>query len=753
MKTEETVFIENFKTTATLAKKMAEKLGLPEDLCNKIYSTGLLLNIGKVTSKYQKDVDDTHHEIGWAYLTKKINDDEILNAIYWSHQQVENKDKVILKTSDDILSGLSKKDIQILNNYWEILKPSISTTIPTTEQDKIVEIPKFFFKDGAPFSRSHNAELLLIRACIISAESYLESKDPDVKDLDSIIDLMLKSYISGTPHKPDVYDTARYDLQKEIVKLALEHRTVQVNGPAGFGKTLVALLWLIAQKSKGFWICPRNIVAESVFDIVVKTIEDLGIKCSVELFFTSRRQKSYKADNLPEFSADIIITNLDSVMTPMARTDSSDKLFSIFGANVIFDEFHEFVSNQPLFATFVTYMRARHRISSTCKTLLISATPSLIHRLWDTTDIPTKVLPNKLEHYRPAHTGTYKIKFEEEFPKKAEPGSIVVCNSVTECQNNYTMAGYKHIIHHKYTENDHERRFNAIKKAFGKEDVENITKESLSSSLTVQASLDISCIKLYESTCGPESTMQRLGRLDRWGGYQRFSPEMIFVFPTSKSEEKAVETVYANKLSKLWKEFLILRLKGVESLDLNKFYKLYNEFNILYESEIINFLITKYKNALNGENDKEFLGLVGVSPFKYPEAKPDPDHIPKKAKRNLRCPNGTFFYSVERIDQPNVWLEPEDVMGDPGLYNSYLRDNELVNELTKTKSSSKMRRRIKALYKCGFDKWERQAKGKKGMPGGPAEWFRLARNPETPFPDFSKKYDPELGVIKNIKSK
>jgi hypothetical protein len=56
--------------------------------------------------------------------------------------------------------------------------------------------------------------------------------------------------------------------------------------------------------------------------------------------------------------------------------------------------------------------------------------------------------------------------------------------------------------------------------------------------------------------------------------------------------------------------------------------------------------------------------------------------------------------------------------------------------------------RIKALYACGYIRFKRIIK-KSVPPKSLPHWFRLARDPETPLPDFSRVYDKKLGLKQN----
>jgi hypothetical protein len=141
----------------------------------------------------------------------------------------------------------------------------------------------------------------------------------------------------------------------------------------------------------------------------------------------------------------------------------------------------------------------------------------------------------------------------------------------------------------------------------------------------------------------------------------------------------------------------------------------------------------------------EFKGLVGFAPVKLLNAEVSKDKK-KSSKKNLRSPDGSWFYTVEFKGQPNVWLPPESVLSEGReLFERYEGNGALnVGLLT----SGAMLTRLKGLVSCGYILWTRQSNGKGVMPGSLEDWFKRAKNPETPLPDFSRKYDLVLGVVK-----
>ena len=79
------------------------------------------------------------------------------------------------------------------------------------------------------------------------------------------------------------------------------------------------------------------------------------------------------------------------------------------------------------------------------------------------------------------------------------------------------------------------------------------------------------------------------------------------------------------------------------------------------------------------------------------------------------------------------------------LYRRFMNEGDLNAGLI---DASKMRPILRALYECGYVRFRRMIK-KAAPPRSLPHWFRLARDPETPIPDFSRVYDKKLGLKQN----
>ena len=203
-------------------------------------------------------------------------------------------------------------------------------------------------------------------------------------------------------------------------------------------------------------------------------------------------------------------------------------------------------------------------------------------------------------------------------------------------------------------------------------------------------------------------------------------------------------SIFDRVLQTKWFDFLKLELSSITSVTLSKLYELYNKFYQIHGGEVKLYLREQYRMGINGpKKGQEFLGLGGFTPMKIFPIDPDGKKSPGK---NLRCPDGSYFYSVELVGQSNVWLSPDDVLSEGReLYARYSGKHDLEAGLL---ASGPMLTRLKGLVACGHTGWTRQSKGKTRVPDNIKDWFKRARNSETPLPDFSRVYDVELGVVK-----
>lgn len=475
--------IDHLETVALVSRAMAEYLGLSKDLVEACYWAGRLHDIGKATGTFQESltkptsiIGPLHNEISWAYVVSKIRNDWVANAIYWHHSRCIRDDGGYYHTQDEILEGL---DLTGMDSVWALKEPNYPSSVNSGAP---ISVPDMYYPDKMANS-SFNSELLVVRGVVTSADRYVSHtlSAEEVADIASgkvlatgFLKGMVSGGVLGTPVCPSGYDSVRYDMQAQCAMDAVASTTI-VRAPAGLGKTIVGILWGLRRGGKVIWVCPRNAVADAVYRNIKKELQNLGLSCSVELYLTGKR-KEIEYINTPiivddntenEFSADIIVTNIDNVLSPMVNNRVGGRLFLTLGSNVVLDEFHEFVSDAPLFAAFITYMRARHRVASQCHTILLSATPSCVHKMWDTEDKRTLQLPDATGHYAPAHTVPYDVVIHTKSPVVIAKGYVAVSNAVKTAQELYLASGATYLIHHGYTDADRKALENNIYTDFG----------------------------------------------------------------------------------------------------------------------------------------------------------------------------------------------------------------------------------------------------------------------------------------------
>lgn len=747
--------VDHLKAAAYVAQEMARICGYDKRLQELAYTAGLLHDIGKATKSFQdylstsrsdnESILPMHHEISWAFLIQKygISPDNslIFSAIYWHHARLLDESYEYLKYRDEIILKTKASDLKRISGLVQSL--GLSARSGTVMDDDLV--PALFSPDST-CDKNKNAEMLAVRMCLISADRLVSKMSAD--DAAAIAQgMVLPSACLSKAQRPffdtipcpEEYESSRFNLQTSCAKEALKTRTTIVKAPAGFGKTLIGILYTLLQGKQSYWVCPRNVVAEAVYENIIREIQALNINCSIELYLSGDRKKANTSDGLiPEFSSDIVVTNIDNLLGPMVNNRTAERLFDILSGLVILDEFHEFASDSPLFAAFITYMRARHRLSSTACTLLLSATPLNMHKLWDS-DHLTAMLPDKENHYPAAHEGSYQIAFLNDFPEDILPASLCVFNSVSMAQNQYENYAMDHLVHSRFIDSDRQQIMERIHSAFGKDGTGVGNGERVSSAPVIQAAMDISMVNLYDSVCSPETTLQRIGRCNRWGTYDDRNPKIYLYVPDLKSianERGAINTIYNLKLRDLWVRYLQQKITGSQPITLKALYDIYNDYYADHGMDVWGFLREQYKNGLDD--------LIKYYPVKLMD-----DSVEKNRNgKSLRSPSGSCYFTVKITGTKNEWLKPADVM-DESEKELHRRFYDKGNLNVKLLNPSEMLPRIKALYECGYIRFRRIAKNKSAPPRSLPHWFRLARDPETPIPDFSRVYDEKLGLKQN----
>ena len=751
-----------------ITKVIVKTLNLDDnDLIKDIYCAALLHDIGKAYHKFQNYITNNeetetnnilHHQISWCF-SKLIfpNTRNIMsNAIYWHHPEPFSEKKIKMV---DIYKELSKEDINLMVkiiNYYHDLYPNLFKNVTNNDlmcpdNYDTTGTPDFFYvKELDSHKESLNEKLILIRSVLNSADRIASNDEYNNNKFLSNDEGYIYGLLNNTK-KPQIIDNhpiysndveSRFNKQKEIIDSINKHTSI-IKAPAGFGKTLLGLLWGLKHEKKILWVCPRNVVVEVVYSSILEELSNLNLneKISVELFLTGKRI-ACNSESIDDFSSDIVVTNIDNFLSPTHKNKLMYRAYSILDYNVVFDEFHEFVTTSPIFSLFVDIMNIRNNIIKS-NTLLLSATPMILSYLWDTENFCTQVLPNEGKHYDAIHDKKYQIEIiSDEIKminvKGSNKNTLTIYNSIINSQRHTKTNDTKILVHSDFLEEDKKEKLDEIYNIYGKQNIgetNNIEKKSVVSAPIIQASMDISFKHLKESISSPEETMQRIGRNNRWGEYN-ISTISLYDLTKNRSEKAYIEHVRNLEEQEKWVIFLINNINKNE-ISLNEIYNIYNQFNI--ENSRLR------KNIINGKLKESYKKLnENISPKKYClNNKSASERELIKSDNNLRTISEGYFCTFESHDEPGIWIFPP-------FNSSVVISKEIdLEENTKNFSIIKLINKIRDLdgkngFKYGYKYY------KKRYSDAHTKLFKRARyDQHSPYIGFNKKYSKKYGLAKN----
>lgn len=736
------------KAVEKITKMMSNRLCLPDDIAKSACKSGLLHDIGKIYSVFQnyvsKDIVSEefisnkilHNEVSWAmlkYLLDYRNEESsnILYTAYWHHSKdMSGEDK---EYASSILDKISNNDKIEIINFYNILTNENKSLKDIDIEINDDKIPEYYLNKKDKNSPRNTA----ILSCVISADRIVSTADQDRILIDNdycnkLIDKLdyseSKSYVIP-PH----YNIDRFNYQLACVNDLKNSKTNILKGPAGFGKTLTGLLsWIDSGNRKLIWVCPRNQVAESLYKSVLEELKAIGLEdASVQLFLTGKIQESHNCKNNESFTSDIVITNIDNFLTPTINNYVRIRMYSMLSNYVIFDEFHELVASEPYFACFVNIMQTRHRLTNS-KTLLMSATPSLISHLWDTPSNKTGILPDEKHHYDAAHSKKFKINLISNInnitPKK---NHLFITNAISSSQKETIDKNYSLLIHSKFTDTDRKKLVQEVYELYGKNKPLELKKDVISAPL-IQAAMDISFGEITEILKSAEDSFQRLGRNNRWGEYDCVNFNIIVDVKNKnikKRELNAIKTTYNIELSNLWSDFLKNNIIKDNEYILDELYKIYNNFNIKHKSEIEQYVNRMYMQSITS--------LSKLYPKKYINKK---DSSETKANVSKLRDNGSNkIYCIYPIFNSDEFTDP---------FNIDDNSSDMDDKEDNTTQNNQLRV-VKKLLKDERFEYNEYSLYKKGEKFTSRKLMAGAKNIKTPYICFHKTYHPKFGLTDN----
>lgn len=739
--------LEHSKLVSIFAEQIAIQT-LPSDdksLIDSIKIAGLLMNIGKCCKVFQKYIKNPpkkelkvkylYNEVSWAFITKHISSklNLILDVVYWSNGI---KSKTLGDYNNNILDTVDAEDKATM---LEFLKDVLPQNYRYHPNDTKCDSPIYY--SGHTTDVITNSEKTFVRTCVISADKLVSSLEinkfkelyhtNNIEEVIRIIDDLTKRHYYNIESELDFdkYDSKRLNIQKSIAEQCTD--TTIVNAPAGFGKSLLAVLWNLRNSNrKMIVVCPTNVISESTYKNILTELNTLGVgdKVSIELYLTNETKKTngVNKENEIEFNSDIIVTNVDNFLSPSINSNNASRLFFINKCDVVFDEYHKLLCKEALFACFINIMNTRNRFTNS-RTLLMSATPVKINQLWENGINKTKILPSENSHYPASHKGKYKrntftIETIDDIKLKSKSSSAVILNSIENSQIIHNKINSAKLAHSKFESSDKESIFSHIYKNFDKNSSRSLNKANITATHVIQESLDISFADIHESVLSPNASWQRMGRCNRFGDYDTIPEINTYKILKGGGENKMKEILYTKDLSDKWFDYLSNHNGKV--YDLDKWYAIYNEFNKINSNEIDKYSELCFHNGMKY--------LSKIFPRQYTRSRVEKS---MKAGANKLRSVGSEIFFICKIHGSNKYSE---IFTDVN-YTNFLDYNE--DKTTQTR----MVKAMKEMMNSGDDRFDYTSLIKQDK----IAMRKEAKNSDTPYIRFDVVYTPEYGIIKH----
>lgn len=533
---------------------------------------------------YRKDKEFEGVYDAYHYLSKNIGDEGFKQLI---EHAVNLLDKIqrLAKKYDENLNSIDKHLAWNVEDYINLKDEFKYTYI-----NKKIPFPDFKTLTGnieeLPQEIYLNAQHNLLRACVISADrliSKLSAQDLmeyiAEQRLDELLETQevlsnLSEHLSNVSTK--FPNSERTQKQNEIAQQLADLRDIAVlAGPAGCGKTKIALEWAKLKNAKKiFWICPRVQVCQGIFQ---ELTESYLPDAKVEIFTGEFKFTNAWDKVTPEkeyLSGDVVVTTIDQILGSIVTHTNVNSLITFMDAHVIFDEYHEYVGTEIfniLFAELIANKKMRKKDEK--NTLLVSATPHYYYL--------NKVLGFKLEkefddnqliEIDSFNQSKYKIEFIDyeasvlegnPFYQSYRDQTFIISNTAQTAQLGFIYQKDQEnsiLFHSKFTKNDKKQIFNEVYDSFKKNG--NQKFDVLRSGPIVQASLNITAKHMLTEMTSPENMLQRMGRLDRFGESDTTNVLQVAITDEIKrgkqsdNSAKFLASLNSLQTSKAWYEFL-----------------------------------------------------------------------------------------------------------------------------------------------------------------------------------------------------
>lgn len=575
-KSDGTTLIQHTEAVVNYSLALFDRCTIINDKNNELRKACLMAaalhDIGKLTDNFQSKLNseeylasEAHNIVSWAFTKCSFEYNKSLKLAAYTvlyHHVPENPENIDDVTAFDIYSKLNDIEILRMREYYDYMR-ELYPDLPCLN-DEIDEntdgYPSVKLFNLSQSSTSKAEEELLIRSIVVKADRDISSGKYDNERIAANDDEYMTSIFNQADRlsvdisydkayqtfKEKGYDMDRLQKQINIVDEGLTslsdgvHNTVQINASAGFGKTIVGLLSVFKRGKKAIWCVPTREIAISTYNSIWLELSKLDIPISLALYYGNQLQDSYNSESKAIDEYDIVVSVIDSMLSRLTNNNTGNLLYGLLTMDVIFDEYHNVVTDKALFAAASLIWKERiNRMNS--YSMFLSATPLDLHfaGIKDTQSFVHSISPDK-------YKGDIKIDFKykkindlaDDFPEIL-PNSFVITNTVQQSIRitrflEKRMPDTEILLYHSlFLEEDRNNKRKILFNNFGK--MAKYCNEQEPNMIVVctgiiGTGLDISARNIYDFTLSPADTLQRVcGRASRFGEYDEITYTLLDV--------------------------------------------------------------------------------------------------------------------------------------------------------------------------------------------------------------------------------